>query len=93
MTYRVKMSNEAQEEFDNYIDYILYECDAPLTASKHFTAINDIIDSLSVNPLIYTVRENVSLLVYGLNVRRVNYKKMAILFTVIDSTFGSSIKI
>ena len=43
MTYRLKMSKEAQEDFDSYIEYILYECGAALTAAKHFTAINDII--------------------------------------------------
>jgi len=84
MRYRVKMSNEAQVDFDSYIDYILYDCDAPITAAKHFTEINDIISSLAVNPFIYAVRHDDSLLKYGLNVRRANFKKIAILFSVFD---------
>ena len=82
MKYEIIMSDSAQADYDEYIDYIVIDCDAPTTAAKHYADIKDIISSLSVNPLIYAVRYNDSLLRYGLNVRRVNYKKMAILFTV-----------
>ena len=60
----------------------MYDCDAPATATKHALEINNIIDDLSKNPFVYAVRNNTSLLKYGLNVRRVNYKRMAIIYTI-----------
>ena len=84
MKYKISMSNDAQSDYDEYIDYILYDCDAPMTAAKHYAGIKDAIVTLSKNPYINAVRTNASLLEYGLNVRRENYKKMAIIYTIHD---------
>jgi len=82
MSYTVVMSDKANRDYDNYIDYILYDCDAPLTAAKHYAGIKDVIKDLSENPYMYAVKSNISFLQYGLHVRRANFKKMAILYTI-----------
>ena len=82
MNYKVVMSDDAQTDYDEYIDYILYDCDAPTTAAKHYAGIKDTIMDLSKNPYQNAVRTNTSLLQYGLNVRRTNYKKMAIIYSI-----------
>jgi len=85
MLYRVEMSDEANFDFKSYITYILLECDAPLTAIKHYAGITDALKSLERNPFINPVKDNTSLRQYGMNVRRENYKKMAIIYTVCDN--------
>jgi len=82
MNYKVVMSDDAQIDYDEYIDYILYDCSAPMTAAEHYAGIKDTIMDLSENPYRYAVRTNVSLWQYGLDVRRVNFKKMAIIYTI-----------
>jgi plasmid stabilization system protein ParE len=44
------------------------------------------IKSLAKNPESYPIRFNLSLMQYGTDVRRINYKKMAIIYTVNDNT-------
>ena len=82
MTYTVKLSADANAEFDNYIDHITYEYAAPITASKHHDEIIEALKLLERNPFINAVRDNISLKQYGSNVRRANYKKMAIIYTI-----------
>ena len=82
MPYRVEMSDEANFDFKSYITYILLECDAPLTAIKHYAGITDALKSLERNPFINSVKDSVVLQQYGMNVRRENYKKMAIIYTI-----------
>ena len=84
MQYKVKMSVDANADFGNYLDYIIYECDAPMTAAKHKAEILDALLELKKNPYINPIRHNESLREFGMNVRRVNYKKMAILYTIHD---------
>jgi len=86
MNYKVIMSDDAQADYDEYIDYILYDCNAPMTAAEHYAGIKDTIMDLSKNPYQYAVRTNISLLQYGLNIRRVNFKKMAIIYTIHGNT-------
>jgi plasmid stabilization system protein ParE len=82
MKYRAVMSDDAQNDYDEYIDYILNDCCAPITAAKHYAGIKDIISWLSENPYVNAIRYNTSLLKYGMNVRRANYKKISIVYTV-----------
>ena len=82
MNYTVKLSAVANADFDNYIDYIAYEYKAPATASKHHDEIIEALKKLERNPFVNPVRDNASLRQYGTNVRRENYKKMAIIYTI-----------
>jgi len=82
MSYKIELSDEAKFDFRNYIAHISLEFSAPLTAIKHYADIVDTLKLLERNPFINAVRDNVSLRKYGSNVRRANYKKMAIIYTI-----------
>jgi len=51
-------------------------------AAKHYAGIQNAIKELCKNPYANAVRHEKSLQRYGQNVRRVNYKKMAIIYTI-----------
>jgi plasmid stabilization system protein ParE len=69
------------------LSYIITETyQSPLTAIRYLDGIFDKIKTLSKFPESYPVRQNLSLLQYGINVRRINYKKMAIIYTVNEDT-------
>ena len=82
--YEVIVLPAAEVEFYNYIDYIYYACDAPLTAIKHYNEILELLYSLEKHAEIYQIEYLPSLQKYGNNVRRLNYKKMSIIYTIRD---------
>ncbi|HAF62421.1 MAG TPA: hypothetical protein DCK95_08855 [Anaerolineaceae bacterium] len=80
--YHIKLSDEAKKDFDEYIHYIRGVYHAPLTAIKHYAGLTKTINSLKSFPESYPIQTGISFLRYGSNVRRINYKKMAIIYTV-----------
>ena len=80
--YEVIVLPEAETEFYNYIDYVYYACDAPLTAAQHYNEMLELLYSLENHAEIYQVEYLPSLQKYGNNVRRLNYKKMSIIYTI-----------
>jgi len=84
--YEVIVLPEAETEFNNYIDYIYSVCDAPLAAIQHYNEILELLYSLEKHAEIFRIEYFPSLQKYGNNVRRLNYKKMSIIYTVDNST-------
>ena len=84
--YNLTILKQAQDDINEYVDTILYTFDAPKTAKKHADALYKIFRDIQKNPTAYGVRNSISLQQYGLNVRRVNYKKMAIIYTINEDT-------
>jgi plasmid stabilization system protein ParE len=80
--YNLIITDAAQNDIDGYIDTIIYTYDAPITAKKHYDGLYDELRRIQKAPLINAIRHNASLLQYGTNVRRANYKKMTIIYTV-----------
>ena len=80
--YNLVVSEEANRDIDAYIDYIIYECDAFMTAKKHYDGLIALLEKIQKNPTFFSIRTSASLLQYGNSVRRANYKKMAIIYTV-----------
>ena len=80
--YKLIITDRAQKDIEQYIDTIMYTYDAPMTAKKHYDDLYDVFRKIEQYPMISPIRYNLSLLQYGYNVRRVNYKKMAIFYTV-----------
>jgi plasmid stabilization system protein ParE len=79
----VKITNTALHDIENVYDYIAYELFEPITADKYIRSIYDSIKHLSVYGISLAVSERDSLLLqYGATVRNINYKKMAIIYTV-----------
>ena len=80
--YNLVVSKEARNDINTYIDYIIYECDAPKTAKQHYDDLMALLEKIRKYPTAFSVRTAASLLQYGYNVRRANYKKMAILYSM-----------
>ena len=82
--YDLSVSKEAWSDIASYIDYITYTCDAPKTGKKHYDDLLELLANIQKNPTVNTVRNPSSLSQYGMNIRRANYKKMTILYTIIN---------
>ena len=84
--YRIKLLKQAEKDFYAYVSHIQTQYGMPLTALKHYEEISSVINSLKINPERYAIRQNLFLQQFGANVRRVNYKKMAIIYTIRNKT-------
>jgi plasmid stabilization system protein ParE len=80
--YIISYSDEANRDLENLAYTISENYSSPLTAFRYVQGIIETINQMAKNPEAYPVRFNFSLLQYGINVRRINYKKMAIIYTV-----------
>lgn len=69
---------------DELLDVILFDFKAPLTAFKYVQGLKDTIEKLQQAPDSYPIQTRTSLQQFGANVRRINFKKMAIIFTIHD---------
>ena len=79
----VRIKATALLDIENVHDYIAYELFEPVTADKYLRGIYDAIKHLSLYGAGIAVSENDSLLkLYGSSVRNINYKKMAIIYTI-----------
>ena len=81
-SYNIDISLKARQDIFEYIDFIKDEYKSPLTAERHLIGLLDEIYSLRsfAESIQVSTRERV--LIYGSNARSINYKKMAILYTV-----------
>jgi len=81
--YVVKITDTASQDIDNVHDYIAYELLEPITADKYIRGIYEAIKHLSTYGANVAVSERDFLLSqYGSTVRNINYKKMAIIYTL-----------
>jgi len=79
----VKITDSALQDIENVHDYIAYELLEPITADKYIRNLFDAIQHLSLYGASVAVSERDFLLSrYGTTVRNINYKKMAIIYTV-----------
>ena len=81
--YIVIVTNTASQDIDNIYDYIAFELLEPITAEKYIRDIYKAAKHLSFYGASLAVSERDFLLSkYGSTVRNINYKKMAIIYTV-----------
>ena len=79
----VRITDTALQDIENVHDYIAYELFEPITADKYIRSIYDAIKHLAFYGASVAVSEREFLLSkYGATVRNINYKKMAIIYTV-----------
>ena len=79
----VKITETALQDIENVHDYIAYELLEPITADKYIRGIYDAIKYLLRYGASVAVSERDFLLSqYGSTVRNINYKKMAIIYTI-----------
>ena len=80
--YLIEFSDSAISDIDNlaYIIHELYK--APMTAKKYVKGLYAEIKKLEISAESLPIQTRKSLTQYGQNVRRLNFKKMAIIYTV-----------
>ncbi|GAB6012571.1 type II toxin-antitoxin system RelE/ParE family toxin [Viscerimonas tarda] len=86
MKYNIHYSDESQIDLEELYSVICERYSAPITAQNYVKGLNAVIKQLETNPEIYAIQTRQSLKKYGHNVRRLNYKKMAIIYTVHGKT-------
>jgi len=85
--YEIVYSEEAIDDLMNLANYIIYTCKAPRTSSIYAKNIVNTINNLAYIADSIPLYNRKSFFQYGNSVRRINYKKMAILFTI----FGNKV--
>jgi hypothetical protein len=80
--YDVIVENRAMTDLYEYVYFIHSEYKMPLTAVRHLAGIRKEIKKLETDAEIYALCTNYSLQKYGKNVRRVDFKRMAIIYTI-----------
>ena len=83
--YKIVYSEKAAEDLDNLFNAITVDYQSPITAFRYTQGIIDKIESLAIVPTAFAIRHNQLFQQYGFNARRVNYKKMAIIYTIHDN--------
>lgn len=79
--FEVYLSGKAQSDVDKLRYAIAFKFRAPLTAKRYLHGLNNKMQSLEIGADAIQVDEELSKK-YGLEIRRINYKEMAILYTI-----------
>lgn len=79
--FEITTTTKAQSDVDKLRFAIAFKFRAPLTAKRYVQGLNEKIQSLKVGADSIHIDEKLSAQ-YGIEIRRVNYKEMAILYTV-----------
>jgi hypothetical protein len=81
-SYTIRTSIQAHIDIENLHFYIFETCKSPITSKRYIEGIYHKIKSLSHSAESYPIASLKTILRYGYNARRINYKKMAIIYTV-----------
>ena len=84
--FEIVFSEKANTDIQNLTDIIMYEFQAPLTAFKYVQGLLNEIKKLKSIADFLPVQKSAYFQQYGFNVKRLRYKKMTIIYTVIDNT-------
>jgi len=80
--YVVRISDAAQNDIFEIIDYISEIYKAPLTAEKYLIELYDTIFSLENFAESISVSDKTDILKFGINARTIVFKKLIIVYTV-----------
>ena len=79
--YDIIVNPEAEQDLINLIDYIENDCSAPLSAKRYSEGLKERILWLETGAEVFTVVPELTY-EFGFEVRRLNYKKMTVLYTI-----------
>ena len=83
--YVLEYSDEAKSDIDNIAYWIAKEKGMPKTAFNYMRRLSKAIKEMAKYPMAYSIRTSpIAILKYGLNVRRMNFEKFAVLFVIKD---------
>ena len=80
--YKIVFSPESEIDLMELEDVIYFDYKSPLTAFRYLSELREEIYKLQSSADVFQIQTRASLLQYGPNVRRINYKKMAVIYTV-----------
>ena len=75
-------SRDADTDLQNLSDVIMFKYHAPLTAVRYLNGLQKEISRLSVLAEAIPYYSRPQLLKYGQNTKRINYKEMAVIFSI-----------
>jgi plasmid stabilization system protein ParE len=78
----IKVTAQARTDLREISYKIINDYKTPLKASQYFHGLFAEIMKLSTSAKMHKIQTHSSLLQYGYNVRRVNYRKLAIIYTL-----------
>jgi plasmid stabilization system protein ParE len=84
--YTVVISEHAQQDLRDLSNTINFEYKSPVTAFKYLRGIYTEMRKLKSSAETYVTQKHQYFSQYGVNVRRLNYKKMAIIYTIKNDT-------
>jgi plasmid stabilization system protein ParE len=81
-SYKIKITEQADIDIVNLHSFIAETCKSPLTAKCYVNGLFAAIKVLSYSAGSYSISTQKSILRFGYNARKINYKKMAIVYTI-----------
>ena len=84
--YEVIITENAQQDLKDLSNTIIFEYKSPITAIRYLRGIYDEFRWLRSNAESLKIQSSKSFTKFGFNTRRINYKKMAIIYSVVDNT-------
>jgi len=84
--YQVVITEQAREDLTELARVIREEYKSPLTAVRYLRNLSKEIKNLKKSAESYSVQRRKYFNQFGTNVRRLNYKKMTVVYSVIDDT-------
>ena len=82
MSYRIQYSPDAETDIKELFSVITHLYKSPLTAGRYVQGLYDEIMRLTTLAESFSIQTSTSLLRFGSNARRINFKKMAVIYTV-----------
>lgn len=79
--YHIVVSEKAKADIDNLFVFIVTEYKSEHTANQYIDGLENEIKALAFSAEIYRIRTDAFFAQFGQNIRRVNYKKMAIIYS------------
>ena len=80
--YNIRFSKSAREDMQVLFDYISLTCKSYKTANEYQQGLLNLINELKKSAEIFHTMKGKQSQLYGFNVRRINFKKMTIIYTV-----------
>ena len=81
--FTISLTTKAQSDTYNLRKAIILEFRAPLTAKRYLAGLNKKISSLETGADAIQIESELSIQ-YGMDIRRINYEAMAILYSIED---------
>lgn len=81
-SFKIVYSQEANTDLERLFQLVVCNYQAPFTAYRYIQGIIDVIKGLAKFPESLPVQTSAYYLRFGTNVRRINYKKMAVIYGV-----------